>query len=261
MWWRMEISARIRRLGGDSIINSYLVEESGEVTIVDAGLSGLWKHLPAELEAMGRTLDDVRAIVLTHGHSDHVGFAERGRTERGWPVSVHELDAALARGEVPNPAQGGGAMSPLPLLGFIWWSLRHGPRTHHLGAVSTYGDGATLDVPGSPQVSLVPGHTPGSAVLRFAGHDALFVGDALCTYAVTSGRRGPQIAPFSADPALALRSLTRIEGVEASLLLPGHGPAWKGGAAEAVRLARTAAQSAAAPGRASAPSAPDSPRR
>ena len=76
---------------------------------------------------MGRTLDDVRSIVLTHGHSDHVGFAERGRSERGWPVLVHELDAALARGEVPNPAKGGGPMRPLPLLGFLWWSLRHGP--------------------------------------------------------------------------------------------------------------------------------------
>ena len=32
---------------------------------------------------------------LTHGHSDHIGFAERARRERGWPVSVHELDAAL----------------------------------------------------------------------------------------------------------------------------------------------------------------------
>ena len=57
---------------------------------------------------MGRTLDDVRAVVLTHGHSDHIGYAERARTERGLPVSVHELDAALARGEVKNPAKGGG---------------------------------------------------------------------------------------------------------------------------------------------------------
>jgi glyoxylase-like metal-dependent hydrolase (beta-lactamase superfamily II) len=196
----LEIAARIRRIGGDNIVNSYLVEDGGEVTIVDAGLSGLWNSLPSELAALGRTVDDVRSIVLTHGHSDHIGFAERGPRERGWSVRVHELDAALARGEVPNPAKGGGPMRPLPLLRFLWWSLRHGVRIHHLGAVSTYGDGATLDVPGSPQVTLVPGHTPGSAVLHFAGHDALLVGDALCTYAVTTGRGGPQIVPFSADP-------------------------------------------------------------
>lgn len=235
----MEIAPRIRRVGRDSVVNAYIVDDGGAITIVDAGLSGLWRDLPRELEAMGCGLEDVRSIVLTHGHSDHIGFAERGRVERGWPVRVHEIDAALARGEVPNPAKGG-PVRPVPLLGFLWWSLRHGARIHHLGAVSTYGDGATLDVPGSPRVTLVPGHTPGSAVLHFAGHDALFVGDALCTYAVTTGRVGPQIAPFSADPALALANLTRIEGIEAALVLPGHGQAWTGGTAEAVRAVRSA---------------------
>jgi len=240
----MEITPRIRRIGGDSIVNAYLVEDGGEITIVDAGLSGLWNDLPAELSAMGRTLDDVRSIVLTHGHGDHIGFAERGRTERGWPVRIHELDAALARGEVPNPSSGAGPMRPLPMLEFTWWTLRHGRRTQFLGEVATYGDGATLDVPGSPRVTLVPGHTPGSAVLYFPGHDALFVGDAMCTYAVTTGRAGPQIAPFSADRDLALASLSRIQWIDAGLVLPGHGQVWTGGTASAVRVALLAARRA-----------------
>ncbi len=101
----MEIATRIRRLG-KGIMNSYLIEADGEVTIVDAGAPSYWGDLPAELATMGRTLDDVRAVVLTHGHSDHIGFAERIRRERGTPILVHELDAALARGEVPNPAKG-----------------------------------------------------------------------------------------------------------------------------------------------------------
>jgi glyoxylase-like metal-dependent hydrolase (beta-lactamase superfamily II) len=235
----MQIAPGIRRVGGNSIVNSYLVDDGGQITIVDAGVSGLWNDLPAELAAMGRTLADVRAIVLTHGHDDHTGYAERARKERGWPVSVHELDAALARGEVPNPARGGGPMRPLPILRFGWWMLRHGARPHHLGAVATFGDGATLDVPGSPRVTLVPGHTPGSAALHFAGLGALFVGDAMCTYAVTTGRTGPQLAPFSADAELALASLSRIEDVDAKLVLPGHGPEWTGGPAEAIRLVRS----------------------
>ena len=100
-------SSHIRRLG-DDIVNSYLVAESGGVTIVDAGVPGYWKLIPDALQQMGKSLDDVRAILLTHGHSDHIGFAERARRDRGWSVSIHELDAALARGEVSNPATGAG---------------------------------------------------------------------------------------------------------------------------------------------------------
>src|SRR5206468_7853378 len=121
----MKIADGIHRLGG-GLINSYLLEEAGEVTVIDAAVPGYWSDLPAELAAMGRTLDDVRAIVLTHGHSDHIGFAERARGERGLPVSVHELDAALARGEVPNPAKGMGPVRLMPLLRFLLLSLAKG---------------------------------------------------------------------------------------------------------------------------------------
>jgi glyoxylase-like metal-dependent hydrolase (beta-lactamase superfamily II) len=225
---------------GTGLVNSYLVEEAGEVTIVDAGVAGQWRGLVTGLEAMGRMLDDVRAIVLTHGHSDHIGFAERARRERGWPVSVHEADAALARGEVPNPAKNG-PVKVRPLASFIWWTLRYGGlRTTHLGEVSTFGDGATLDAPGTPRVILVPGHTPGSAALHFARHDALLAGDSLCTLAVTTGHRGPRIAPFAADAEQARDSLSRLSGVSARLVLPGHGEPFDRGVDEAIRLAREA---------------------
>jgi len=235
----MEVAPRIHRIGDQGIVNSYLVEESGQVTIVDAGIAGLYRDLPKELASMGRSIDDVRALVLTHGHSDHIGYAERLRTERHVPVSVHEDDAALARGEVPNPAKGTGKTKLGPFVGFLWYSLpRGGLRTKHLGAVSTFGDGATLDVPGAPRVILTPGHTPGSAVLHFDSLDALLVGDAFATYAVTTGERGPRIAPFTADASQAVASLTRIEDVGASILLPGHGDPFTGSPAEAAKLVR-----------------------
>jgi glyoxylase-like metal-dependent hydrolase (beta-lactamase superfamily II) len=237
----MKLGPRIHRIGG-GMVNSYLVEEGGEVTIIDAGMPRYWSALPGELEAMGRRLEDVRAIVLTHGHSDHIGFAERARRERGLPVSVHELDAALARGEVPNPAATGRTRL-VPLLRFLVFGIRNGAfRTPFLTEVATYGDGATLDVPGSPRVILVPGHTPGSAALHVPSHDALFIGDAMSTLAVTTGETGPMIAPFTADPAQAVESLRRLRGIEAGLLLPGHGQPWTGGVGEALgRIRATAA--------------------
>ena len=91
---------------------------------------------------------------------------------------------------------------------------------------------------------LVPGHTPGVA-LYVASHDALFVGDAFATKAVTTGEEGPRVAPFTADADEAVRSLARIEGLEARWVLPGHGQAWTGGVGEAIRLVRERAASQA----------------
>jgi len=235
----MEIARGMRRIG-IGMINSYLIEEAGAVTIVDAGLPAFWNDLPTELAAMGRSLADIRCIVLTHGHSDHIGFAERARRERSIPVRVHESDAALARGEVPNPSKGLGPARAMPLLRFLLYSATHGAlRQDRVKEVSTFGEGATLDVPGAPRVTLVPGHTPGSAVLHFAGHNALLVGDAFCTYAVTTGATGPQVAPFTADKDQAVASLDRLDGLEAAYVLPGHGEPWTGGLQEAVRRVRS----------------------
>lgn len=236
----MQIAPSLHRLG-ESMVGVYLVEESGSVTIVDAGVPAYYNELPNELASMGRTLDDVTALVLTHGHSDHIGFAERLRTENGVPVTVHELDAALARGEVDNPAPGSGDRKLSSLLGFLLWSARRGAlRLKNLTEVSTFGDGATLDVPGALRVITTPGHTPGSVVLQAPSHDALLVGDAFSTYSVVRGISGPQIAPFSADPGEALSSLSKLEDVEAHWVLPGHGDAWTGGVGTALTAVREA---------------------
>ena len=240
----MEVGSGIRRLGNNGFINVYLIEEAGAVTIVDTGAPGYYgRELPAELEAMGRTLADVSAVVLTHAHSDHLGFAERIRRERHIPVRVHEADAALARGEVkpqrdPN-APGIRAIRPIALLQFLVYGMRTGAlRVPPVVEVSTFGDGATLDVPGTPRVILVPGHSAGSAVLVVKSRDAIFVGDAFATRNVLSGSQGPQLAPFGGDLRQAFDELTRLDGIEAPLVLPGHGAPWTSGLAAALAEVR-----------------------
>jgi glyoxylase-like metal-dependent hydrolase (beta-lactamase superfamily II) len=237
----MRLANGVHRLG-TGMVNVYLVDDGGGVTIIDAGVPAYWHELPAELAAMGRTLGDIRAVLLTHAHPDHIGFADRMRRERSVSVNVHEADAALARGEVKNPAKGVRPFRPRPLLGFLVFAIRRGyMRTPVIGEVATFGDGATLDVPGAPRVVSVPGHTPGSAALHVPGLDAIFTGDAIVTYSVTTGQHGPQVSPFAADAAQAFASLARFENTAAGLLLPGHGEPWTGGVEEAVRLARAAA--------------------
>jgi glyoxylase-like metal-dependent hydrolase (beta-lactamase superfamily II) len=237
----MELAPSLHLIGSN-IVNSYLVEEAGQVTIVDAGLPGYWRDLPAELGAMGRTLEDVRAVVLTHGDTDHVGFAERLRRERGVPVYVHELDAARARGEVKKPSSGWGPIKIRPLLGFLVYSgLRGGLRVPPLTEVVTFADGATLDVPGAPRIVHLPGHTPGSVAIHVPMVDAVFLGDAMTTRSVLTGEVGPHLAPFTLEPDRALASLAKLDGIDATWALPGHGEAWSGGLQEALRQIRASA--------------------
>ena len=63
----------------------------------------------------------------------------------------------------------------------------------------------------------------------------------MTTRNVLTGVTGPKPAPFTLEPAQAVASLDRIEGIDATWLLPGHGPAWDGSVPEAVRLIRQAA--------------------
>jgi len=101
-------------------------------------------------------------------------------------------------------------------------------------------DGAVLDVPGAPRIIHTPGHTPGSVAVHVAAVDALFVGDTMTTRNVLTGVTGPKPAPFTLDPGQALDSLDRLTDIDATRVLPGHGPAFDGGVTEAVRLAREA---------------------
>jgi len=238
----MELAPNLHRVGND-IIAAYLVADESGITVIDAGLVGHWNDLVRELDTMGRTLSDIRGVVLTHGDSDHIGFAERLRRELGVPVYVHEADAARARGEEKShPAWG--RMRPGATLRFLAYSIRKGGmRTTPLTAVTPVQAGDTLPLPGNPRVIALPGHSAGSIAVHVAAVDAVFVGDALTTRHVLTGRAGAQPAPFTDDPAEAHRSLKRLASIDASWVLPGHGtPSHDGTATVVEQIERSTPQ-------------------
>jgi glyoxylase-like metal-dependent hydrolase (beta-lactamase superfamily II) len=82
---------------GEYFVNWYVIEEDGCLTVVDAGLPASWRSLLEVLRRIGRAPGDIEALVLTHAHFDHIGFAERARAKLGIPVWVHDNDAPLTR--------------------------------------------------------------------------------------------------------------------------------------------------------------------
>jgi glyoxylase-like metal-dependent hydrolase (beta-lactamase superfamily II) len=239
----MRLAPSLHRVGSD-LVATYLVEEGGALTLVDAGVPGQWPDLEAEVRAMGRTLADIRGVVLTHGDTDHVGMAERLRRELGVPVFVHEADAALARGETKKQvAMGRRRLGPL--LRFLWYAGRRGGlRPPPITEVRTLSDRDVLDLPGRPRVIHLPGHTPGSVALHVPHVDAVFVGDAMTTGHVLTGASGPQPAPFTIDVERADASFTSLADLGVRWVLPGHGPPWDAGIGEAVRRYREAVAAA-----------------
>ncbi|WP_406277258.1 MBL fold metallo-hydrolase [Embleya sp. NBC_00896] len=222
----MKLAPHLHRLGND-VVACYLIDTAEGITLVDAGLPGHWRDLQRELRSLGKSADDIRGLVLTHGDSDHIGFAERLRREHGVPVFVHAADAARARtGDKPKTPFG--PMRLVPTLGFFGYSLsKNALRARYVGEVTEIADGDVLDLPGTPAIVGMPGHSPGSVAVHVPLADAVFVGDALTTRHVLTGRAGPQPAPFTDDPAQALASLDRIAGLTASWVLPGHGAPWR----------------------------------
>lgn len=227
----------------------YVVEEGGRLTVVDAGFPGHFPILEEGLHTLGRSLDQIDGVVLTHAHADHMGFAEKLRRRLGVPVFVHRDDVAAAG----RPLQ-------LPLIGLtvntwrpaVAQMLAHAMRYGVLWVppirdVVSVDDRDVLDLPGRPRVLHTPGHTRGQVSLLLEDRGVLFSGDTLVTRNMLTGVEGVPVLPARAlnhDHAQSLRSLDRLAEIGEVTLLSGHGPPWRGVMREAVAQVRASGSTA-----------------
>lgn len=236
-----EVAAGIYVLGTRGH-NFYVLRDGDEATIIDAGCSGEWSKLTDGLRSVGLSLDAAAGVIATHSHADHFGLARRAMQE-GLSVSVHADEESRAlgtyKGRYAVPASEVPRFNLHALRNFLPMVRAGVMKLDHLDEVATFGDAETLDLPGSPVVIHTPGHTEGHVMFHCPRYGLLFTGDGIITMDVIGPGSGPQLIEqrFNLDHAQALASLDRIVGLDAELLLPGHGPAWRGTPAAAVALA------------------------
>jgi glyoxylase-like metal-dependent hydrolase (beta-lactamase superfamily II) len=78
----MEVADGIHRLPA-GVANFYVIRESGKLVLVDAGTPKDWNLFSRTVATLGARLEDLDAVLLTHAHADHTGFAEQAHGHRG----------------------------------------------------------------------------------------------------------------------------------------------------------------------------------
>src|SRR3954465_3998533 len=228
----------------DAYTNGYVIEDGGALTVVDTGHPRSWRSLQELLQRLEREAGSIAAVVLTHAHFDHMGFAERARKELGVTVHAHEREVPITR----HPWRYDHERSRIPYMlrhpgfdrAFLAMTMMGALFVKGVDDVQTFAADEELDVPGRPKVVFTPGHTHGHCALHLADRGVVIAGDAFVTYNPYTNSTGAQIASgaATADSAEALASLDRLAALDADVTLTGHGEPWRRGLEAAVAEAR-----------------------
>ncbi|MEE1755335.1 MBL fold metallo-hydrolase [Streptomyces sp. SP18CS02] len=227
----IEITPRLYMLRF-SIGQAYLWRDAGaagddELTLVDAGWADAADEIEAAIRGAGMRPENIRRIVLTHGHGDHVGAAGELAGRFGAEVMAHRLDAPVVRGEVPVP-------EPVlldwevPLYERAHTAVPHPPATRvdrelEDGDELGFGDGA--------RVVHTPGHTDGSVAIHLPHHGVLFTGDTVASVGEV------QLGVFHVDRERARTSMRELASLAPGVVCFGHGEPLTVDAAAVLRAA------------------------
>lgn len=204
---------------GRFALYSFFVD-APEPAIVDTGVTASAAGVPEALERIGRRIEDVRWILLTHGHIDHVGGAHAlwEATGRRAKVVVSATDAHFLRSRRAHVDEALALRGPFVDAA----ALEAAKSAEALEAISgemepslVVDDGDVLDLGGvSARVVSLPGHTRGAVAYVVDGH--VFVGDAAQCYGAASGFPGYE------DPDAYRASLEKVLALEPDHLYLGH---------------------------------------
>lgn len=221
-----EVAPGVRRLALPAgYVNAYLVDGGGELALIDAGMPRRAGRILGAVSSIGRRVEDVRNIVVTHYHADHIGSLAVVSGATRARVWAHPADAGVVRSGGPIPF-GTAPTAAGKVLVKLFGPFT--PRT--VGAAPVHeeiADGQDIPVAGGMRVVHTPGHTPGHVSLLWA--KVLFVGDA----AGNIPRLGYAI--MDEDHAAAKASLAKLAALDFDVAVFGHGFAIKGKAVARMR--------------------------
>lgn len=204
-----------------------------EWVLIDAGVIGTTGLITRAAAARFGSNSRPAAIIMTHGHFDHVGGLEELADRWEAPVYAHELERPYLDGDAsyppPDPSVGGGLMSTLSPL------YPRGPVNVRRWLQTLPTDGAIPEMPGWRWLH-TPGHTPGHVSLWREADRTMIAGDAFITtrqesaYAVTVQEpemHGPPMY-YTTNWDNARTSVELLSALEPERVITGHGPAMRG---------------------------------